>query len=91
MQDLDKKMIDDFFTDIKSREDAKKELADEMKEAFASFSSSHDLNKKAVTMAYKAWKEYNKNATDFIDTDSSLDMLVSTFIPEYIGTSSQEQ
>lgn len=58
-----------FADEIFSKEDAKKEIADEIKEAIESFASSHNLNKKSVKSTLKKIKEFRKNAAEFYEVD----------------------
>lgn len=69
-----------FADEIFSKEDAKKEIADEIKEAIESFASSHNLEKDTVADALKALKKWRKDQSKFYRVDQEVAQILNAVI-----------
>lgn len=69
-----------FADEIFSKEDAKKEIADEIKEAIESFASSHCLEKDTVADALKALKKWRKDQSKFYRVDQEVATILNAVI-----------
>ena len=72
--------IQAFFEDRQKRDDDIKELRDEAKLAMESFCSGYGMKKKAVTMAYRLWKEMQKDKHEAESTQFEYDKLAELLI-----------
>jgi len=61
--------FDAFADEIFAKEDTKKEISAEIKEAIEAFAEKHNLNKKSVASTLKKIKEFRKNAQEFYVVD----------------------
>lgn len=81
---ISKEQIEAFCQNLESLEKDKKAIADEMSDCVASFASSYDVDKKAVTKFYKEWKDANKDRDAYIQIDLESDSLFQVAFPELV-------
>lgn len=81
--DIKKTELDTFFSRLESLEADKKAIADEMKESIESFAKNHELTKKSVSKAFKAFKEAKKDKDEFTLVDLESDQLLCIAFPEF--------
>lgn len=86
----EKEALLQFFYNIESQEQRKKDIAEDIKESFEAFAKNNGFNLKALKKVYKTYVEYNKNPTEFVEVDIEADALVQTFITEYMDTKKEE-
>lgn len=79
---VDRKEIVAVFENLERLEGDKKEIADEMKATIEAFAASHDVNKKAVTKAFKEWKAWKKDQAEYSEVDYESSELLVRAVPE---------
>lgn len=77
---IDASTLQQFFEDRMSREEAIKELRDEMKEAVACFCESTGADKKAIGMAFRLFKHLQKDRADAETMQFEYDKLAELLI-----------
>ena len=78
--------IDALYEKLDVIETTKKELAEDFKDAIASFSENHGMEKKSVSKSYKEYKEYVKSRDEYILTDLESDALLVVACPDLVNT-----
>lgn len=83
MNDISTETLEAFCRNISALEDRVKSLNADKTDAFKAFATNNNIKVGALKNAYKNWKEYTKDAEDFIETDTEADALTRKLIPQY--------
>ena len=83
MNDISNEQLEAFSKNIEIMEDRKKAINDDITDAFKAYALNNDVKVQALKAAYKNWKAYNKNAEEFIETDTEADALTRKLIKQY--------
>lgn len=83
MNDITPEKLIAFCRNIEILEDRKASITADMKEAFDGFAGEFKVKPKALKAAYKNYKEYQKDAAGFVETDTEADALTRKLIPQY--------
>jgi hypothetical protein len=72
-----------FYSNLITLEERAKEFTDDIKKAKKAFCSCNNIKLKSIAGNFKAYKEFLKNQTEFIETDIENDKLTRLFVPQY--------
>lgn len=74
---MERQVFEDFATEIIDLETRKKELGNDIKTAIENFAATHDINKKAVKVSIKAYKEWLKDQAGFYEVDREAAQIIN--------------
>ena len=79
-KEMSKETIENFFNGVIDMELEKKDISIDIKTDIESFSDKYNISKKAIRSAFKIYKKWLKDQTDYFIEDAEVSKLIDNII-----------